>query len=96
MRPILQESFSITTCATLVASGCLAFACGPSAAASEESRLLLPNPAAVFCKSEGGTYRTIEEASGMRGVCVLPDGREVDAWDYFRKHHSQDHSDDLK
>ncbi|SEA90849.1 amidohydrolase family protein [Rubrimonas cliftonensis] len=47
----------------------------------------LPNPAAQFCIDEGGTYRTVQEAAGERGVCVLPDGREVDAWDYFRERH---------
>ncbi len=48
----------------------------------------LPNPAAQFCVDEGGTYRTVQEATGERGICVLPDGREVDAWDYFREKHS--------
>jgi putative hemolysin len=47
-----------------------------------------PNPAAVFCEQEGGRYRTIAEIGGARGVCVLQDGREVDAWDYFRERHS--------
>jgi putative hemolysin len=46
-----------------------------------------PNPAAQFCEQEGGRYRTVEEAGGARGICVLPDGREVDAWAYFREQH---------
>jgi putative hemolysin len=48
----------------------------------------LPNPAAVFCKEQGGTYRVASEAEGERGLCVLRDGREVDAWGYFREHHA--------
>ncbi len=48
----------------------------------------LANPAARFCVDEGGTYRNVQEAAGERGICVLPDGREVDAWDYFRAQHS--------
>jgi putative hemolysin len=48
----------------------------------------VPNPAAQFCRNEGGTYRTVPDAAGERGVCVLPDGRETDAWEYFRERHS--------
>ena len=44
----------------------------------------LPNPAAVFCEEQGGTYRTVQEPQGMRGICKLVDGREVDAWEFFR------------
>lgn len=45
----------------------------------------IANPAAVFCTESGGHYEMREEASGTRGVCILPDGEEVDAWDYFRR-----------
>lgn len=45
----------------------------------------LPNPAAQFCVDEGGTYRIVQETSGERGLCLLPDGREVDAWTHFRE-----------
>jgi putative hemolysin len=47
-------------------------------------RVGLPNPAAVFCEEQGGTYRTVQEPQGMRGICKLVDGREVDAWEFFR------------
>lgn len=62
----------------------------PSVARSTNSGSLshTPNSAAVFCEQEGGRCRTIVEAGGTRGVCVLHDGREVDAWDYFREQHS--------
>ena len=48
----------------------------------------LPNPAAAFCVDEGGQYRLVQGDGGSRGICVLPGGREVDAWDYFRERHS--------
>ena len=51
---------------------------------SESAQALIANPAAVFCEEEGGTYKTVEEEAGSRGVCVLADGDEVDAWEYFR------------
>ena len=47
----------------------------------------IANPAATFCVENGGTYRIVREAAGERGICVLPDGREVDAWEYFRARH---------
>jgi putative hemolysin len=47
----------------------------------------IANPAATFCLAVGGTYKTVREATGDRGICTLPDGREVDAWEYFRERH---------
>ena len=48
----------------------------------------ISNPAATFCASQGGTYFTIAESDGQRGICKLADGQEVDAWSYFRDSHS--------
>lgn len=45
----------------------------------------IANPAAVFCVESGGRYEMRQEAGGTRGVCILPDGEEVDAWDHFRR-----------
>src|SRR6056297_2520500 len=39
----------------------------------------LPNPAAQFC---------VGEETGQRGICILADGSEVDAWDHFRERHA--------
>ena len=47
-----------------------------------------PNPAAVFCVDQGGSYSIVNDAEGQRGICRLADGREVDAWAYFREKHS--------
>jgi predicted amidohydrolase YtcJ len=44
------------------------------------------NPAAVYCVETGGTYKILKEEAGERGICVLPDGSEVDAWEHFRAH----------
>lgn len=52
----------------------------PSAMASET-----PNPAATYCIAQGGTYSIVDEADGQRGICTLPDGREIDAWAFFRE-----------
>ncbi len=44
----------------------------------------LANPAAVFCTESGGKYEIRDGADGQVGICILPDGVEVDAWEYFR------------
>ena len=56
----------------------------PAAVAAQEA----PNPSAVFCEEQGGRYRTVQEPDGARGICGLPGGRDVDAWEYFRETHS--------
>ena len=43
----------------------------------------LPNPASVFCESQGYTLEIREEEAGQYGVCVFPQG-ECDEWKYFR------------
>ncbi|MEM0946920.1 MAG: DUF333 domain-containing protein [Pseudomonadota bacterium] len=44
----------------------------------------LANPAAEHCISEGGLFGLVDEDAGKRGVCLLPDGEQVDAWDLYR------------
>jgi len=70
---------SSASAARLLAMVCITLA---MAARAEE----MTNPAAVFCEEQGGAYRVVHEAEGERGICVLLDGREVDAWGYFREH----------
>jgi hypothetical protein len=49
-----------------------------------------PNPAAVFCTDEGGAYDIESSPEGRRGICTLPDGRILDAWDHFRAGHTEE------
>ncbi len=45
-----------------------------------------PNPAAVHCSQQGGTYEVRRASDGSEtGFCILPDGTEVDAWVFFRE-----------
>lgn len=76
---------SFTTLAGLAASGLVLAACEPASTKSEPENVGLANPAAVFCTESGGTYDIRNGADGQYGLCTLPDGREVDAWDYFRE-----------
>ena len=52
---------------------------------SGESSTQLANPAATFCVESGARYEIRDGADGQFGVCILEDGREVDAWEYFRE-----------
>lgn len=56
--------------------------------APTDSTAQLANPAATFCIDSGAQYEIRDGDNGQSGVCIFPDGREVDAWDYFRKNHS--------
>lgn len=48
----------------------------------------LANPAAVFCIQQGGKSVIRQDAQGNQyGVCILPNGEEIDEWAYFRAHH---------
>ncbi|MBJ6370003.1 DUF333 domain-containing protein [Sedimentitalea arenosa] len=68
-----------STSAPLALTGLLLAAC------AEENPATLANPAATFCIEEGGRYQIRKDAAGAEtGICVLPDGTEVDAWAHFR------------
>lgn len=72
MKPILMAA---TAC---LLSGCLA-------QDAEQIPTTLANPSATFCVENGGTYEIRDAKSGdLTGVCILADGREVDAWEHFR------------
>ncbi|UUV08721.1 MULTISPECIES: putative hemolysin [Rhodobacterales] len=61
--------------------------CSPETAEDEQpSATALANPAANYCVENGGTYEIRRAADGSQtGVCILEDGAEVEAWDYFRE-----------
>ena len=45
----------------------------------------LPNPAAVYCIEQDGRYMSVQTPEGETGVCRFADGREIDAWGFFRE-----------
>jgi putative hemolysin len=57
----------------------------PGHAQPEGGAAELANPAAVFCAEQGGRHEIRPSDTGAGGVCILPDGVEVDAWQYFRE-----------
>lgn len=64
-----------TSIVLFVAAAGTVTACGDDDP-SDDSQL--PNPAAAYCESLGGT------TSGPEPMCRLPDGRTVDAWELYR------------
>ena len=50
-----------------------------------DSTAQLANPAATYCIESGAQYEIRDGDNGQSGVCILPDGREVDAWEFFRE-----------
>ncbi len=55
----------------------------------DDATLTLANPAAGYCIDNGGQYEIRDGDKGQFGVCILPDGQEIDAWDYFRQQQSE-------
>jgi len=52
--------------------------------APDEPLMSIANPAVAYCDNLGYECVAVDEPDGQRVVCLLPDGRRVDAWDFFR------------
>jgi hypothetical protein len=44
----------------------------------------IANPASVYCEEQGGVVEIVDESDGQVGYCVLPDGRRIEEWLFFR------------
>jgi putative hemolysin len=50
----------------------------------------MANPASVFCEEQGGSVEIVTDAEGNQtGICHLPDGTQVDEWEYYRQYHEE-------
>lgn len=56
----------------------------------EQPAVGMANPASVWCvKNRGGKLEIRSgKDGGQYGVCILPDGTEVDEWELFRRDHA--------
>ncbi len=53
-----------------------------------EHAISMANPASVFCEQQGGKSVIRKDKDGNEyGICVLPNGKEVDEWEYYRANH---------
>ncbi len=50
----------------------------------ENQNIGIANPAAVYCKEQGGKEETKTFASGQKGFCVFTDKSVCDEWDFYR------------
>ena len=50
------------------------------------------NPSAVYCQELGYKFKTVPDPEGERGVCILPENQECDAWDFLGGECGQEHS----
>ena len=83
---IMAVSAAFATIATAAGTG--ADTPSPDTSSGSDAAMVgIANPAAVFCIKSGGDHVIRKTADGSEyGVCVFPDGHEVDAWEYFRSH----------
>lgn len=61
-------------------------ACAHTKPAPEnEPQIGTANPASAFCEQKGGKSEIRKNEDGSEyGVCHLPDGSEVEEWEYYR------------
>lgn len=63
-------------------------ACGDDDSDDTGGSAGVANPASVYCEDQGGTVVIVTAADGSQsGRCRLPDGTEVDEWEYYRANH---------
>jgi putative hemolysin len=54
--------------------------------------LAMLNPSAVYCEELGYNYITESTPEGERGLCELPNGEAVNAWDFLNGRVAQEYS----
>ncbi len=57
--------------------------CLKSAYAEPSMRIGMSNPAGVYCKGLGYSYKIVDGANGQYGVCVFPDGSQCEEWKFL-------------
>ena len=76
MKGIVLKSLTLLAALVLVA-------CGPSRV--ERAQPMIDNPAGVNCTQRGGQLVIRQSSGGQKGYCLLPDGRSLDIWEYYRQ-----------
>jgi putative hemolysin len=67
--------------ATLVLAACAQPRLAPPASVG------MANPASVYCNEIGGKLRMENTVQGQEGICILPNGTEMEEWTLYRKDH---------
>jgi len=50
-------------------------------------RVGMANPASVYCQSLGGKTLIRSNDKGQYGICQLPDGKQIEEWELYRRDH---------
>ena len=61
----------------------LLVSCGPTRV--ERAQPMIENPAGVNCTTKGGQLVIRQSGEAQKGYCLLPDGRSLDIWEYYRQ-----------
>ncbi|MNV28754.1 hypothetical protein D3C71_1199550 [compost metagenome] len=79
---------SFARCFVVVAAAGILVGCAPreTKVDVESQRIGMANPASVHCVSKGGKLEIRKNKDGGEfGVCLLPDGSQVEEWELFRR-----------
>ena len=69
----------------LMAALGLAACAGSHTTSAQAPAIGTPNPARAYCVQQGGKSEIRKNQDGSEyGVCILPDGKEVEEWAYYR------------
>ena len=50
-------------------------------------RVGMANPASVYCQKLGGKTLMKSNDKGQYGICQLPDGKQIEEWELYRRDH---------
>jgi len=64
----------------------------PEAGEGKETISGMANPASVYCQELGYELEMRETEEGTIGVCVFPDGKECEEWDFLSGRCGQEYS----
>ena len=69
----------------LMAALGLAACAGSHTTSAQAPAIGTPTPASAYCVQQGGKSEIRKNQDGSEyGVCILPDGKEVEEWAYYR------------
>lgn len=65
-------------------------ACEPTREPSKAPLTGIANPASVHCVERDGQLEILDMQGGQTGFCVLPDGRRIEEWAFYREEQEVD------
>ncbi|TCK01774.1 putative hemolysin [Volucribacter psittacicida] len=74
----------------IISLSLILFACGNiNQSETVPTMVGIANPASVYCEQQGGKSTiSVNEEGSEYGLCILPNGKQVDEWDFYRQQQS--------